>query len=228
MPIPLIQPLIAEKNKIEQDVPWLLCLKLVNVAGDLTIRLVNNTENITYQGDEYIAFPFELDPIPEVTRGSLPSVALKVSNVDRQIQSYVEQDATFGSGWSVTLYLVHAGHLAETPPEGQVSEIEQEWRSLDLTADNEFLTINLGMPNPMLIQFPAQKFTGGFCQRTFSDDLGCPYATEGKNNNYTFCKKTLANCKERFDTQRTNSKGEKIGLPYLAFGGMELRAIYES
>ena len=45
MPIPLIQPLIEEKNKTSQEQPWLVFLKLVNVAGDVTINLVRNTEN---------------------------------------------------------------------------------------------------------------------------------------------------------------------------------------
>lgn len=176
MPIPLIQPLITEKNKLEQTQPWLLCLDLVNAAGDLTVRLVNNNENITYLGNVYIAFPFEIDSIPEVTKGSLPTLAIKVSNVDRQIQAYINQDATYGSGWDVTLSLVHASQLNGTVEDGKVAEIVQTWKSLDVTATAEFCTINLGMANPMLIQFPSQKFSGGFCQRTFNDGVGCPYA----------------------------------------------------
>jgi len=227
MPIPVIQPLIEGKNELSQQTPWLLCLTMTNVAGDLILRLVNNTENVTYKGEEYIAFPFELDTLPEVTKGSLPSVALKVSNIDRQIQSYIEQDPTFGSGWEVIVSLVLASHLDETPPEGQVAEIEQIWQSLDSTATVEYMTINLGMANPMLIQFPRQKYSGGFCQRVFNDGIACPYGTIGIPG-FTFCKKTLANCKERFADDLVNSLGQKIGYPYLAFPGIEVRAIYEA
>lgn len=182
MPINLSQPLVEEKNKIEQTSPWLLCLQMVNVAGDLTIRVVNNTEDVTFKGELYQAFPFEIDTIPEATKGSLPTVAIKLSNVDRTIQAYVEQDATFGSGWTVTLFLVHADHLADTSPEGQVSEIEQTWQSLDVTASAETITINLGMANPMLVQFPSQKFSGGFCQRVFKQHPGCPYTATVTNS----------------------------------------------
>lgn len=178
MPIPLIQPLIDEKNKISQDQPWLILLKLTNVAGDLVLRLVRNTENITYKGEEYIAFPFEVDTIPEATQGSIASFNINVSNVDRQIQNYIEQDATFGSGWEIIMSVIHTSDLNPSAPSGEVAEIEQVWKSLSITADNETLAISVGMPNPMNIQVPSQKFSGGFCQRTFNDGVGCPYSSQ--------------------------------------------------
>lgn len=226
MAIDLIQPLIEEKNKVSAEQPWLLFLTMTNVAKDLTLRLVKNTENITYKGHEHIAYPFEIDSIPEASRGSLPTLSIKVSNVDRQIQAYVEQDATFGSGWEVIITLAHISQLNGTSLPDQVAEIEHKFQSLDLTADNEWLTINLGVKNPMLVQFPRQQYAGGFCQRTFNDGVGCPYTTQGKNNIYTLCKKTLTNCKDRFSENRTNSLGQKIGLPFLAFNGIETRGIY--
>lgn len=227
MSIPLIQPLIEEKNKVSQDQPWLLFLTMTNVAKDLTLRLVRNTENITFKGHEYIAFPFEIDSIPEVTIGSLPTLAIKVSNVDRQIQGYIEQDATFGSGWEVIISLAHVSQLDGTTLLNQVAEIEHIFQSLDLIADNEFITINLGVKNPMLVQFPRQQFAGGFCQRTFNDGIGCPYSTQGTNGTtYTNCNKTLDSCKVRFSENRVNSLGQKIGLPFLAFNGIETRGIY--
>ena len=228
MAIPLIQPLIEEKNKVSQDQPWLLFLTLTNVAKTLTLRLVRNTENITYKGEEYIAFPFDIDNVPEASKGSLPTLAVRVANTDRQIQSYIEQDDTFGSGWEVLITLAHVSQLNGTTELNQVAEIEHKFQSLDLIADNEYLVINLGVRNPMLVQFPRQQFAGGFCQRTFDDGVGCPYATQGKaGTTFEQCKRTLANCKERFDTNRVNSLGEKIGLPFLAFNGIETRGIYK-
>lgn len=225
--ISLIQPLIEEKNKISQEQPWILLLDMTNVAKDLTIRLARNTENITYKDNEYVAFSFEIDPIPEVTKGSLPTVAIKVSNVDRQIQAYIEKDATFGSGWDVKITLVHMSQLNGTTIEDQVAEIEHEWTSLDLICDNEYVTINLGVANPMLVQFPRQKFTSGFCQRVFDDGEGCPYSTQGISpRTFTYCKRTLANCRERFSDTRTNQYGQILGLPFLAFNGIETRGIY--
>ena len=227
MAIPLIQPLIEEKNKVSQDQPWLLFLTLTNVAKTTVIRLVRNTENITYKGQEYVAFPFEIDNVPEASIGSLPTLAIKVSNADRQIQTYIEQDATFGSGWEVIISLAHVSQLNGTDLTNQVAEIEHKFQSLDLIADNEFLTINLGVRNPMLVQFPRQQFSGGFCQRTFNDGEGCPYSTQGKaGTSFTICKKTIAQCKERFSESRTNVMGLKIGIPFLAFNGIETRGIY--
>lgn len=229
MAIPLIQPLIEEKNKVSQEQPWLLFLTLTNVAKTLTLRLVRNTENITFKGQPYVAFPFEIDTVPETSKGSLPTVAITLSNADRQIQAYIEQDATFGSGWSVVMSLAHISQLNGTVIEDEVAEIEHEWQSLDITASNESVVINLGVQNPMLIQFPRQKFAGGFCQRIFNDGIGCPYSTQGISPRaLTSCKKTLAECKLRFSNSRTNSLGQKIGLPFLAFNGIETRGIYNA
>lgn len=225
--IPLIQPLIEEKNKVSQEQPWLLFLTLTNVAKTLTLRLVRNTENITFKGHEYVAFPFDIDPIPEASKGSLPTLAIRVSNADRQIQTYIEQDETFGSGWEVLITLAHVSQLNGTTLPDQVAEIEHKFQSLDLVANNEELIINLGVRNPMLVQFPRQIFSGGFCQRTFNDGEGCPYSTQGKvGTSFVICKRTIAQCKERFDSNRVNSLGEKIGLPFLAFNGIETRGIY--
>jgi len=228
MAIPLIQPLIEEKNKISQYQPWLLFLTLTNVAKTLTLRLVRNTENITYKGQEYVAFPFDIDSIPEATLGSLPTLSIKVSNVDRQIQAYVEQDETFGSGWEVIISLAHISQLNGTNLEDQVAEIEHKFQSLDLVADNQFLTINLGVKNPMLVKFPRQQYSGGFCQRTFNDGEGCPYSTQGlAPRTLLTCRKTIGDCMARFSENRVNSRNEKIGLPFLAFNGIETRGIYK-
>lgn len=227
MAIPLIQPLIEEKNKISQDQPWLLFLTLTSVDKQTVIRLVRNTENITYKGHEHVAFPFEIDSVPEASVGSLPTLSIKVSNVDRQIQTYIEQDATFGSGWEVIITLAHISQLNGTNALNQVAEIEHKFQTLDLIASNEWLTINLGVPNPLMVKFPRQQFSGGFCQRTFNDGEGCPYSTKGKNSNYTSCNKTLANCKDRFDEYRTDAWGSKLGIPFLAFNGIETRGIYK-
>lgn len=222
MPIEVTNNIIEEKNRISQPNPWLLCLTLTNVAGDLVIRLVQNNEDVTINGEVYQAFPFEIDPIPEVTKGSLPTLAVKVSNIDRQIQAYIEQDATLGSGWTVDLDL----HYYDLDTQTTLPEISQTWKSLDITADKEYVTINLGMPNPMTSQFPKQKFTSNFCQRTFNDGVGCPYSTQGNGTGLTTCKKTIEECRERFSEARVNSTGERIGLPFLGFNGIEIRAIY--
>jgi len=299
MPLVLPEEVITEKNKHEQESPWLLLLKLTNVAGDLTVHIVNNNEDITYKGTVYTATAFEIDTIPEVTKGSLPTLAIKVTNVDRMLQGLIEQDATFGSGWDVKLSLIHmsqannelqcSGTFTETwildlyryelnrcPSQSsydywenyynsllssgvptkeakskttasfikaavdngetfEKAEIEQDWVSLDIVASADILTINLGIQNPLHIQFPKQKYQGTFCQRSF-DGPGCPYSRDVVNYPdkkdpttgapFTYCNKTLHDCKLRFSESRTNSNGNKIGLPYLAFNGMETRAIY--
>lgn len=54
--------------------------------ADLTspIRVVNNNENITSNGETYIAFPFEI-VLPDSTEDSPPRARLQISNVSREI-----------------------------------------------------------------------------------------------------------------------------------------------
>lgn len=52
--------------------------------GTMYARVVNNTENITHNGAEYIGLPFELT-LPNSSDEQIPQLTLKVSNVDRTL-----------------------------------------------------------------------------------------------------------------------------------------------
>ena len=51
-----------------------------------TLRFVNNNENIIHNGEEYLAFPFEIS-LPADTEEAPPVVRVKVDNVDRSMVS---------------------------------------------------------------------------------------------------------------------------------------------
>jgi len=67
----------------ESDLPLiLLTISHADLAED--IRVVNNKENITSGGLEYIAFPFDIQ-LPDSKEESQPSAKLTISNVSREI-----------------------------------------------------------------------------------------------------------------------------------------------
>ena len=67
----------------ESDLPLiLLTISHASLADD--IRVVNNKENITSDGLEYIAFPFDIQ-LPDSKEDSQPSAKLTISNVSREI-----------------------------------------------------------------------------------------------------------------------------------------------
>src|SRR5690554_914294 len=79
-----------EKNKISSTGAWLILLE-IQFQGT-TIRVVNNNEDIEWpegSGTTWVAFPFELGDIGENSKGELPSLQVKVSNVTRVIQQYL-------------------------------------------------------------------------------------------------------------------------------------------
>ena len=63
---------------------FLALLTIDHAAISPPIRAVNNTENITSRGDEFIAFPFDL-VLPESSAEAPPRARLIIDNVSREI-----------------------------------------------------------------------------------------------------------------------------------------------
>lgn len=82
---------------------FLLLLDIAH-ASIPTIRVVNNQENITSGGEEYLAFPFEIT-LPDEKEESLGQMKLSIDNVDRAI---VQAVRTLTSPPTITLTVVLA------------------------------------------------------------------------------------------------------------------------
>ena len=221
MAITLTQALIAEKNKIESTGAWIVLVRIT--SPDLVTRmyLCLNTEDLTVNGQLYQAFPFEISDVVETSTGGLPSFSIKVSNIDRVVQSYIEQDATLGSGWNVTLTVISTTQLDGKANANIAPEIEIEAITLNVTCDKYFATFNCGVGNPMMRSFPRQKYSPNFCQRTFNDGVACNYSVDGIGS-YTTCNKTVEDCQLRFGE---DGRSGNRGLPFLAFKGIPFNAI---
>ena len=69
---------------------FLILLTIDHADISPPIRVVNNTTNITSRGDEFIAFPFDID-LPDSTRESLPRARLSIDNVSREIAQAIRK-----------------------------------------------------------------------------------------------------------------------------------------
>jgi len=227
MPRDLTPQTKEEINKLYQDKAWITLLTIKDPNGNLIQNLCVNTEDVIFNGETYLKTNVEIGEIPQATKGQLPKVPLKVQNVDRIIGQMVESDPNFGSEWIIGVRVVHENHLGLTPTYDPQDTVYEEMIVSDVVTTHKFVTFNLSVgQNPMRTQFPSQKYNPAHCQRTFDNSFtGCPYSTEGKNSNFDFCNKTLENCKERFNEDRVNGLGQRIGLPFLAFQGLARRAI---
>jgi len=107
---------------------------------DLTspIRVVNDTENITSNGQEYIAFPFSV-VLPDDYENKLPRARIAISNVGRDLMFWLE--TTDGGIGSTATFR----QLMRSRP-NQV-EWEITMSLFNITATNLEVTAELGFEN---------------------------------------------------------------------------------
>ena len=77
------------KNCLENDGAFLIFLE-IKYFGLETIRLVRNTEDISWQGKTWTRFPFALETSSEDGK-TIPSMNLQVSNCQGMIQEYLQK-----------------------------------------------------------------------------------------------------------------------------------------
>lgn len=154
--------LILEKNKIASPNPWLITLDIaLNDPSNTIIYLVKNTENITFQTITYTAFPFELDAAKEDMNGEIPTLTLRVSNITRALQAYLESLDGFRDA-TVTIRIINSANLSEN-----YADLETTLDVLSTTSDVYWVTFTLGAPNPLRYRFPQSRYIASHCNWKF-------------------------------------------------------------
>lgn len=75
----------------------LILLQIDHPDLDSPIRVVNDTQDITSNGDTYIAFPFRCT-LPDDFEGKLPKATLSIDNVGKDLMYWIEStDGGIGS-----------------------------------------------------------------------------------------------------------------------------------
>lgn len=180
----LSSAIIAEKNKISTTGVWHILLE-VAFPGEELINLALNTEDVTWESKTWQAFPFDLDPVTEDSQGTLPSYAIKVSNIGRAFVALVDRHSG-GEGATTRLLIVHSEHLDElTPVFEDVAEI------IGCNVGTEWIIFTLGAENPLQQRSPRQRYLTNHCRyKEFKGTL-CGYA--GAEGN---CNRTMGRCEE--------------------------------
>lgn len=200
--IPLSTAAILEKNKLSSDGAWLVLLE-VQLPNNVTLRAVRNNEDITWDGHTWVAFPFQLDEIGESSKGELPQVAVRISNVTRSVQQYIEAGSG-GVGSTVIVRVVHSKHLDLTDP-----EIELSFAVTGTTSDANWVTFTLGMEYPAMLRYPQKRVFQDWCHYKEYKGIEC-----GAVSAYTTCNRTLKECRERGNSTRFG------GFPAIPSGGI--------
>ena len=195
--------IILEKNKTATASAWLILLE-ITLTDDTVYRLVKNQENITFDGDVYTSFNFQLDPASQNSGGEIPTVTLGVSNITRLIAAKL-QDLSGGIGSTVKIIVVNSNLLAEDH-----SELEMVFDVLGCSSDNTWVYFSLGAPSPLRQRFPLNRYLALHCSWRFKS-IECAY--EGVE---TTCNRTLTACREYSNSARFG------GFPGLRSGGIRL------
>ena len=128
---------------------FLVLLTIDHADIDPPIRVVNNTENITSRGDEFIAFPFDIE-LPDNTREAPPRARLTIDNVSREIAQSIR---LITSAPTVLIELIRASApdtVEVAFPAFNLRDVK--WDMLQVSGD---LTVEDLMTEP----FPAGQFT---------------------------------------------------------------------
>ena len=185
-----------EKNRLATPNAWIVLLRVV-MPDDTVFRICANTENVTWPvtaGDLYTAFPFDLDEVGDSSKGEVPSVALKVSNVTRFLVPYLEdQDGLVDS--VVTIYVVNSlnvtlGADRVIGVNNNNPEIELEYDVINSSFDSQWVTFTLGATNPWNKRFPRNKVYKNICRYYDFEGDRCKYVGA-----QTSCDRSLYTCR---------------------------------
>ncbi len=139
----------AEVYKQETGEAFLVLLTISHDDLAQPIRVVNNQENITSNGNLFVAFPFEIE-LPGSGGNSLPEVTLRIDNVDRQI---VQAIRSISGAPTVTLEVI----MASTPDVIEAGPYEFTLRNA--TYDALAVEGRLQFKDILNEPYPADSFT---------------------------------------------------------------------
>jgi lambda family phage minor tail protein L len=200
MALPLSAAAYLEKNSLESDGAFLLLLE-VDLPDSSVLRLARNPSDIEWNGNTYQRFPFELDEIGDSSKNEVPSVGIRIGNVTRAIQAFLEQYNGL-TGAEVRILVVHSAHLDVATP-----EVSLTYQVVGCSADNQWVSLSLGASSPFMRRFPQARLLLNHCRWKFKS-TECGYAGAE-----TTCSKSLGRCQQLANSPRFG------GFPGVGRGG---------
>ena len=152
---------IIEKNKVNSDTPFLVCLEVdvrdfdvyANINSPTspiiqTLRLVNNSTDIVFRDQTYLAMPFSIDLREDV--GEMSTLNINIDDytgaVRQALQSY-----NGGIGFDVRLVIVNAARLDKE------AEIREFFRIVSANTNDFKVSWQIGAENALIYPFPRRR-----------------------------------------------------------------------
>lgn len=207
MPKNLPTSILIQKNLISSTSPWLILVDIGPPTGEIAARLVNNNEDIVFQGNTYTAFPFKISFGADTSTGEIPKFKLMVSNVTRTFQWYVEE-LKGAVGYRVIIRVVNMADLS-----ADYSSFTVELSILSTEVEGfDWITFTLGAPNPMIMELLPFVFNPYICN--WVSDYRGPEC--GYTGALSECNGTLEDCRRHGNSKRFG------GHPGLKGGGIRI------
>jgi hypothetical protein len=156
MPRSLTIQAIRQSQKEHGDDPFLLLLT-IEIPGE-PIYIVNNTENITSRGNEYIGCPFSI-VLPDINDKEFSETSISIDNVDPRIWQGIR---LLDEAPEITLELI----LASLPDEIVFSAVGLKLR--EASANPSAIVGKLLPDTVWQMGFPAHDFDPSQNQGMFS------------------------------------------------------------
>lgn len=178
---PLSVASVIEKNKVVSDTPFLILLDIKVVNPNTlelveTVRVVQNNENLTFNGNLYVQANFKLDITQ--SKDDEPSITLAMQDQTLAITERVEAYAG-GTGFEVTMYVVNADRLDQPP------EISETFKVKQTSAANYVVSFTLGSENLLGLRFPPTNQFRDRCRWRYKS-VKCGYAGAMASCDYTY------------------------------------------
>lgn len=171
MPRHLTVATVIEANKIASATPFLEMIEIDvrNAAGVHVewIRLVKNSENVTFEGEQWYASNFSVS-VSQKT-GEEPSISVSAFDITGVIRGYMER-YDGGVGFPLRYVIANADRLDEP------AEISEDFTILSATAPAGFeVRFTIGTESPLRLRFPISIQEPDRCRFKYKG-VRCKYA----------------------------------------------------
>lgn len=181
----------SEKNKQENQPVVLFTLFDYDGASN-DLNLVNAQENVTFSGVEYQAFPIKFETIPENSQGEVDVIKIKVANVSRVFESYLQTYDLREK--KIRIRIVWSNQLAEAGAyldyNFYIEYYSSTANSVELTCTTKTDVVDYVLPTGLYLRTHCRY-------KTFKDANTCGYAGAE-----TSCNRTFQRCRELGNQER--------------------------
>lgn len=188
MPRDLDAGFLTNKNAETNDPIYLYTIHEYNGADSL--YYTDREDDVTFDSITYTAFPIAHSSISQNVKGTIDKIRFTITNVDRQIGYYLENNDLRGK--KVTVKQVFADDLADTN-----AYIDDVFYIDNYVATEEFVIFNCSTKFDILdVKIPMRLQTRNYCPFLFKG-TECGYSGAGDS-----CGKTISACRAYSNVER--------------------------